>query len=84
MSKAKGVREVAYMDVRQAGGAHDHAHTHDQFGKQSWFESLITVCTNIVAPNVSRNACVPAPLISASEPNGGNFNIERRAFSISK
>ncbi len=38
MSKAKGVREVAYMDVRQAGGAHDHAHTHDQFGKQSWFD----------------------------------------------
>ena len=41
MSKAKGVREVAYIDVRQAGGhggAHDHAHTHDQFGQQAWFD----------------------------------------------
>ena len=40
MSKAKGVREVAYVDVRQGGGAHDHAHTHshDQFGKHAWFD----------------------------------------------
>ncbi len=38
MSKAKGVREVAYMDVRQAGAVHDHAHTHNQFGKQAWFD----------------------------------------------
>jgi len=43
MSKAKGVRQVAYVDVRQAGGGHEtgghsHAHTHDQFGKQSWFD----------------------------------------------
>ena len=38
MSKAKGVREVAYVDVRQGGGAHDHAHTHHQFGTQSWFD----------------------------------------------
>ena len=37
MSKAKGVREVAYMDVRQAGG-HAHAHTHDQIGQQAWFD----------------------------------------------
>ena len=38
MSKAKGVREVAYVDVRQGGGAHDHPHTHDRFGKQAWFD----------------------------------------------
>ena len=37
MSKAKGVREVAYIDVRQAGG-HSHGHTHNQFGAQSWFD----------------------------------------------
>ena len=37
MSKAKGIREVAYVDVRQAGG-HSHPHTHDRFGTQSWFD----------------------------------------------
>lgn len=38
MSKAKGVREVAYVDVRSGGGPHDHPHKHDQFEPHSWFD----------------------------------------------
>ncbi len=39
MSRSKGVREVAYIDVRQAGGAtHAHPHSHDQINPQSWFD----------------------------------------------
>src|SRR5918993_1395697 len=38
MSKAKGIKEIAYVDVRQGGGAHTHAHGKPSVEPVNWFD----------------------------------------------
>jgi hypothetical protein len=38
MSRSKGIKEVAYVDVRQGGGAHTHAHGKGSLEPVNWFD----------------------------------------------
>ena len=39
MSKARGIKEIAYVDVKQGGAVHAHAHgKHNQLDPVNWFD----------------------------------------------